>query len=188
MTSLIDFTKNFTPLTDKYGLGYITEFYADLFEPIQTKTKRLLEIGIYNGSSLLLWQNYFPNATIFGLDINYCPEVEGKERIIPMYKNAYTSETVQDLSAEPFDVIIDDGPHTFESMVFFLTNYLPLVASGGILVLEDIVDTSWTPELLKLIDPNVGTVTVHDMRGKQFVPEWLDHWQKGLDVIVIRKF
>ena len=187
MASLIEFTKNFVPRTDKYGLGYINEFYADLFEPIQDQTKRLLEIGIYNGASLLLWKNYFPNADIIGLDINHCPAVDNQERITAIYENAYTQETVAKLSSESFDIIIDDGPHSFESMQFFLINYLPLVKSGGILILEDIVDISWTPKLLELINPNVGSAVVHDMRGKQFVPEWNDHWQIGLDVIVVRK-
>ena len=73
-------------------------------------------------------------------------------------------------------------------MEFFLKNYLPLVKSKGILILEDIVEVSWTPELLKLIDPSVGTITVRDMREKQFIPAWLEYWKKGLDIIIVEKF
>jgi len=37
-----------------------------------------------------------------------------------------------------FDVIIDDGPHSWESQVWFFKNYDTLLNDGGVLVCEDI--------------------------------------------------
>lgn len=97
--------------------------------------------------------------------------------------NAYNIPTV-DETPDNLNVIIDDGPHTYESMEFFLRNYIKKLAPGGILVLEDITNISWTPNLVKLI-PKTHRVTVHDMRWKQLDPQLMRLWQKGLDVIVV---
>ena len=57
----------------------------------------------------------------------------------------------------------------------------------GVLILEDIWNINWTSSLLELIDREIGTVTVHDMRGKQLTPFLRNNWKDGLDVIVVEK-
>ncbi len=42
-----------------------------------------------------------------------------------------------------FDVLLDDGPHTLESMIQFIELYLPLLADNGVFIIEDIKDPSW---------------------------------------------
>jgi spermidine synthase len=37
-----------------------------------------------------------------------------------------------------FDIIIDDGPHTWESQEWFFENYYDLLNEGGVLLCEDI--------------------------------------------------
>jgi len=48
--------------------------YEILLGPIKNTANNILEVGIgdfgyKNGGSLLLWRNYFTNATIYGIDI-----------------------------------------------------------------------------------------------------------------------
>jgi hypothetical protein len=86
---------------------------------------------------------------------------------------------------EQFDIIIDDGPHTFETQSYFLTNYLPLLKKDGVLILEDIIDLNWTPKLLELVDDTKYKVTVVDMRLKQRDPQLLERWRSGLDIVII---
>jgi predicted O-methyltransferase YrrM len=186
--TLNQFAKNHHPRTDKYDLGYIDEFYHDLFSPRVNSVTNLLEIGTSEGHSVMLWRDFFPNALINCVDINPCPEyLRTEPRINAFSEDAYTHNFVDKFPKKFFDIVIDDGPHTFETMQFFLTNYLPLVKPGGLLILEDIIDPAWTPELLKLIDPNVSKVTTFDMRGKQNNGWLLDRWKNGLDVIVVEK-
>jgi SAM-dependent methyltransferase len=185
--SLTEFAKNHHPRTDKYDLGYIDEFYHELFAPRVHAVKNLLEIGVYQGNSILLWRDFFPHASITGVDINQCPRLHSEPRVNVFYENAYAQSFVDKFPKNLFDVIIDDGPHTFESMEFFLKNYLALVKPGGLLILEDIINPAWTPELLKLIDPGVSKVTVVDMRGKQLNANLLQDWKNGLDVIIVEK-
>lgn len=181
--------------TDKFVLGYVHEFYAEHFEPIKDKVKSVMEIGIgYSpgGDSILLWHEFFSNAKIYGLDIQTRPDrpefhIEQPRIKLFTQTDAYTQEmvnTMRDLEPDGYDIFIDDGPHTFDTMKFAIEHYLPLVKSGGVFVIEDIVDRSWTPELCKMID---GDVKVYDMRNKQRHNFWLDIWKSGLDVIVAKK-
>jgi len=185
--SLREFAKNHHPRTDKYDLGYIETFYDELFTPRSADVKNLLEIGIYKGDSILLWRDFFPNAIITGADITQCPRLHSESRVEVFYENAYTHNFVDKFPKNHFDIIIDDGPHTFESMQFFLKNYLELVQPGGLLILEDIINPAWTPELVKLIDPAVSKITAVDLRGKQHTDKLLQDWKNGLDVIIVEK-
>jgi SAM-dependent methyltransferase len=174
--------------TDKFTLGYVNEIYNDLFVPIADSVSNVLEIGIQYGPSIKLWRDFFPNAQIYGADIEKLVDFSNEERIITYYGNAYTKTFVNSLEDGKFDIVIDDGPHTYESMVFFLQNYLSKVKPGGYLVVEDIVDCNWTPKLLEIIDSELTTnIIVYEMKGKQTTPELLSRWSNGLDVIVIQR-
>jgi hypothetical protein len=52
-------------------------------------------------------------------------------------------------SLPKFDIIIDDGPHTLESMVLCIDLYLPKLNKGGVLVIEDVQSMDWIPVLNK---------------------------------------
>ena len=46
-----------------------TDLYAMLFAPLRTHARNITEIGIAAGQSLWLWNDYFPQAHIWGIDI-----------------------------------------------------------------------------------------------------------------------
>ena len=173
--------------TDKFTLGYVDEFYDMLFTPIRNDVKNVLEIGIQYGPSIKLWRDFFPNAQICGADIGKLVDLSGEDRITAYYSDAYTKTMSNSFEDNKFDIIIDDGPHTYESMVFFLQNYLSKVKPGGYLVVEDIIDCSWTPKLLEIIDKDLADVVVYEMKGKQKTDELLARWSNGLDVIVVKR-
>src|SRR5262245_60542445 len=131
--------------TDKYLLGYLEHIYDHML-PERRDVGKVLEIGIKAGGSLKLWRDWFVNAEVHGVDITPCPALTNEPRIVTYVKDAY-SESFMDNLASDYDVIIDDGPHTFDSMIYFVTRYIHKVKPGGLLVLEDIVDTSWTPKI-----------------------------------------
>lgn len=106
---------------------------------------RVLEIGVQHGGSLLLWGALFPEAgLVLGVDIALPPEgffARAQDRYPVAFRqmDAYTESARDQLvPVGPFDLIIDDGPHTPQSQVDFVRLYAPLVAPGGVLVVEDI--------------------------------------------------
>ena len=137
--------------TDKLELGYIHKFYNDLLSKHKDSFRYVLEIGIHQGASILLWRDFFTNAEIYGVDLSHCSRLDNQDRIIQILNNAYDPPLVDKLSIVPFDLIIDDGPHTLETMEFFVDHYLQLLKPGGIAIIEDIIDVSWTDKLLSKI-------------------------------------
>jgi precorrin-6B methylase 2 len=140
----------------------VDEVYEDLFKNIRTSVKRMLEIGVDNGGSILMWREYFPKANIIGIDNKNCPQLADRERIEFMESDAYKIELVDQLPSD-FDIIIDDGPHTLESMTFVIKEYLNKINQNGIIVIEDIQEFNWTNILRRLI-PEGFSVEVKDLR------------------------
>ena len=119
------------------------------------KEIKLLEIGVYKGASLSLWSKYFTKGEIYGLDIvdQRVEKYQNLDRVIMGVCNAYFPEVAGQLPN--FDIIIDDGPHTIETLQSCIELYLPKLNEGGVMVLEDIQDTSWFPLLIAKLPEDV---------------------------------
>lgn len=117
--------------------GYL-EVYDLLFED----PSRLLELGVLRGASLALWAAAFPGCDVHGVDIK---DVTVDDATV-WVGDAYTPGMVDALPG-PFDVIVDDGPHTLRSMLFVAAHYTDLLSAGGLLVIEDIPDPDWVPRI-----------------------------------------
>lgn len=142
---LLELCHNGKLVTDKY-IGtlqfhsYIENFYSKVLPSRKYTTMNLLEIGIAGGGSLWLWEKFFPAAHIYALDIDsFMPmKFKGQPRIHAEQGDAYSPEIVAKFKDGMFDIIIDDGPHTLESQCLFLDLYLPKLAPGGLIIIEDI--------------------------------------------------
>lgn len=126
--------------TDKNTVhSYIEQVYDKLFD--NPSITNILEIGAFNGGSALLWHDYFINAAIDIVDINRCDAILNHNRINHIVDNAYSLELLKTLNS--YDIIIDDGPHTLDSMIFVVDHYISLLKSGGLCVIEDVQAYSW---------------------------------------------
>ena len=149
--------------TDKNNYhSYVDEVYEDLFRDVRYSTKKLLEIGVDNGASLFMWRDYFSNAIITGIDSKVCPQAIGRERIESIVGDAYNYDTCDSLTKD-FDIIIDDGPHTLESMTFVILEYTKKINHTGMIIIEDVQDFNWT-NILKRHVPDNFDVNVRDLR------------------------
>jgi spermidine synthase len=61
--------------------------------------------------------------------------------VVPQY-DAYTFDMLNLIKEKEgkFDIIIDDGPHTWASQEWFFIYYYSLLNDGGVLVCEDIFE------------------------------------------------
>ena len=152
--------------TDKHTVHSYTEVYERLFAPMRAQCTAILEIGVQTGGSMRLWNGYFPSAIVYGIDTNLyqnqCRELAPRVRLIQA--NAYTQECASTFAPKSLDIVIDDGPHTLESMCQVIALYLPAVRPGGYLIIEDIQSLEWIPILRSQI-PSGIEVTVEDRRG-----------------------
>ncbi len=124
--------------------GY-TPTYTELFEGRRLNPVQLLEIGVATGCSVRTWLDYFPRATVVGVDI--APQFSWTDPryhqiIADQYREAEMAERVKPFA--PFDIVIDDGCHKADACVRSFNALWPLVKSGGYYIVED-VGTFWHP-------------------------------------------
>ena len=159
--------------TDKNTVHSYLDTYEELFESKKHENINVLEIGIHYGGSIKLWRDYFTNAQIYGVDvINESDGIIRENSILvdPHIKlltrvNAYDHSFINFLKSKKFDILIDDGPHTFDSVVFFVQYYLPLLNDGGVMVIEDIQHWDWIDKLSDLVPNNLkDKIRVYDLR------------------------
>lgn len=172
--------------TDKDDLGYIDNFYNELFLKVKDFPINFLEIGVYRGGSVKLWKDYLHiDSKIHAADVNYFEHLSGTHSIIG---DMYSDEQVSKFSDEYFDLIIDDGPHTFESFVLLMQKYFSKIKKGGTLIIEDIINTSWVKPLFELsYSLGYSKCEIIDMTGKQKTDDLLNRWKDGLYLLNITK-
>ena len=164
LTELIDNSR-----TDKNTTHSYIDLYQKLLESKKESARNVLEIGIGphthdDGGSIKLWHDFFINATVYALDIKPFNEVwdniKNNDRIIlytdtDAYNETFFKEKFLDKNIK-IDFMLDDGPHTLESMKQFINLYSQVMADDGILIIEDVQAWDWieklkeaTPEHLK---------------------------------------
>jgi hypothetical protein len=124
--------------TDKQYLhNYYNRFYQNLLSPYQ-KNCDILEIGVLDGASLKVWNEFFDNGIIHGIDINnYQSE---SDRIWMFNVDQSSQEKLMEFSNNGFkyDVIIDDGSHKMNDVQITAQILFENVKDGGVLVIEDL--------------------------------------------------
>lgn len=109
---------------------------------------KILEIGVLGGASVKMWNKYFYNSLVVGIDIkDDCKEYETEN--IKIEIGDQTNEKFLDYIYEKygdFDLIIDDGSHiNSDTIKTFKILFQRHLKSGGIYVVEDSV-TSYYPD------------------------------------------
>ena len=143
--------------TDKATTHSFTEVYEKYFDSFKNEKIRLLEIGIFKGASLRMWNNYFSQGMIYGIDncgigMGITPEsiknLE-KERLKTFIGDQSKREDLKKFLNEcgsDFDIIIDDGLHFQEHQQISLGFLFPHIKSKGIYVIEDLCLPNRTKE------------------------------------------
>jgi hypothetical protein len=159
-------------ITDKNTTHSYLDLYQKLLVNKKHTAKNILEIGVHSGGSIKLWRDFFDNAIIHGLDNDLTKattQITNDPRII-LYgpPNAYDESFFKSYFLNKnikFDMLLDDGPHTLDSMKSFIKLYSQVMTDDGILIIEDIQEWNWI-EILKNIVPNElkKYINVYDLR------------------------
>ncbi len=133
-----------------------SDYYEMIFVGRRDKITKVAEIGIGTnnpnlvssmqtqgkpGASLRVWRDYFPNADIFGGDIDV--NILFKEsRISTFYINQLDPNSIEQFwlstNEKNFDFILDDGLHNFEAGSTLFANSIEFLSPTGIYVIEDV--------------------------------------------------
>ena len=154
------------------GHSYLP-LYQDLLISKKETAKNVLEVGIEHGGSIKLWSDFFTNATVYGIDIMNINDVwegiKNKEKIIlhtssDAYNNDFFITHFLNKNIK-FDFMLDDGPHTLESMKAFIKLYSQIMTDDGILIIEDVQSWDWIDILKIEVPENLKQfIKVYDLR------------------------
>jgi cephalosporin hydroxylase len=118
--------------------------YVEVYERFIFQWKndaiKILEIGIEKGGSLLMWRDYFPKATIYGIDIDDKAAMDNARVTTIMGDQSKRSDLQRaiDISGGDIDILVDDGGHTMEQQQVSLGFLFKHVRPGGYYILEDV--------------------------------------------------
>lgn len=135
-----------TEIADKHGTDkgnafhLYTDRYAEILEPMRDRVRAVLELGVLEGGSLRTWAEYFPNATVYGLD--HQPQwLIIEPRITTAWADCGDPSSIQaalrTLDVARFDLVIDDASHKFADQTAALRTLAPHVMPGGVYIVED---------------------------------------------------
>ena len=121
------------------GHGF-AKFYEKKLNQLKKKKFNMLEIGTWEGASTASFSIYFPKSFIYGIDRNYRFKYQSKNIKFlncNIKKNSDLKEFERKFKNTKFDVIIDDGSHLLNDMIFSLKFFFRYLDKKGIYVIED---------------------------------------------------
>jgi hypothetical protein len=169
--------------TDKATFHNFTPIYENVLNHLRNEKIKFLEIGIWMGSSLKMWEEYFPNAEIYGADVRTEEVIKElqqthdngsfKDNIFDEKKTkilCVDQEKVEDLTglSDDWDVILDDGGHTMLQQQLSLKILFDKVKSKGVYIIEDL-HTSYYPDF-GATDNNNTIRLLNDLKNKKISP------------------
>jgi SAM-dependent methyltransferase len=137
VTTLIDLFPNYATVTgggDKGSLHSYIEVYQKQMR--RRKNIDLLEIGVWEGHSLAMWQEYFSGSRIVGIDIDLsrCRFPVDARRC----DATNPGELQIALGDATFDYIVDDGSHRVADQIASFHHLWDRVKPGGKYFIEDV--------------------------------------------------
>ena len=165
--------------TDKNTVHSYLDLYQKLLVNKKYTAKNILEVGIGDGNqgisdggSIQLWHDFFPNATIYALDIkpiySVWDGIKNNTRIVLHTScDAYNEHIFNSLfnTTIKFDFMLDDGPHSLESMIQFIRLYTQLMTDDGLLIIEDVQSWDWIETLKYAVPQELQEyIHVYDLR------------------------
>lgn len=120
------------------------ETYDKLFEPFRDGCT-ILEIGLATGDSIKLWDRYFENSKIIGVDISVVFSFEemplaAKNNVHIIECDATKLELLEHIKEyDGLDLVIEDGSHVTQDQISTFNLLKSKMKPGGIYIMEDIL-------------------------------------------------
>ena len=197
----IEYIKN-NKLSPNWVCHNYTYFYNYLFSKFRNEKISIFEMGVGVPScmnswagSLRGWEEYFHKSEIFSADIDR-EHLYNKNRIKSLFVDQENVDSIINLWSQlqdiTFDLIIDDGPHTYSSNYLFFINSIHKLKRGGIYIIED-VNLDFIEQLYLHIIGYCVTKNIcieHEKLLIPYPPKFTHHLSKILkmnNLIIIKK-
>jgi hypothetical protein len=189
-------------LASKYGTdkgpaahGY-TKYYDIYLDSYRDFNFNFLEIGVYDGSSVKMWKEYFSKANIVSIDIDPRCKMYEEPRIEIRIGDQTDVSFLNAINKElgSFDIILDDGGHSNKQQIVSFETLFPLLNPGGIYIIEDlhcsyVNGSQWDDYPIKTTNYLKDLVDKVNLNGKSFVGyteiegKPLDYFERNIEYI-----
>ncbi len=86
-----------------------------------------------------MFDEYFENSTIVGVDLSLMFDYVGKNNVELIQADATKESFLNTIEGKTFDIIIDDGSHITNDQITTFNMLKPYMKKGGVYVIEDIL-------------------------------------------------
>ena len=113
--------------------------YEALFLPFRDAAIAVIEIGVLNGASLRMWEQFFSRAELIGVDINPDARRHLSERV-RIEIGSQADKQFLAMLCEKYrpTIVIDDGSHMADHVIATFEAVFPSLQPGGLYVAEDL--------------------------------------------------
>jgi SAM-dependent methyltransferase len=155
---------------------YIDEYQKLLNQYRENST--VLEIGICRGESLKMWNEYFINSEVYGIDITdiYIKDLINENKYNIIIGDACSNDILNQLNDLTFDVIIDDGSHRIDDQINSFNILKNRMKPNGMYIIEDVNNLDNTKERYESLHNNIEIIDNRHIKNR------ID------DVLIIYKF
>lgn len=129
--------------------------YEALFQ--RGASRNILEIGVFEGGSSILFADMLPDAKIVGIDIrepnpavlSHIEQLGYADRVDIRYRTSQDDEPAisaildEKFGSQPLDVVIDDASHLYDASKRSFEIAFPRLRNGGLYVIEDWAWAHW---------------------------------------------
>jgi hypothetical protein len=141
-----------------YKVKGLIDDYERFLASRQFKCRRFLELGMWEGGSLVFWYELLRPEKIVGIDLRQWAESSYFQRYIGQHglqdtvksywqvNQADTQRVRAIVSAEfdgPLDLVVDDASHLYRPTLNSFQTLFPLVKPGGFYIIEDWAWEHW---------------------------------------------
>lgn len=159
--------------SDKGNVHSYLPVYESLLSPYRGRTRcNVLEIGLFNGASLIMWEKYF-QGHVYGIDCSETPH-DGMADLRPLIESGIYNISIGD-AADPetierfykglkFDVIVEDAGHSLDQQLKIYKTMKPYLNDGSIYIIEDVQDIDRDREFFGYA--NVEIIDRRNIKGR----------------------
>jgi hypothetical protein len=153
-----------------------TPVYYELLKDKINSIKKVLEIGVGTafsmrhvpdyivGASHKMWKDFFPNAQIYGIDIDltdFLPEERIEMFLMDSTNEQNINTLIQKIGSDQ-DLVVDDGPHAAISQLNLAKVLVPLLTGDFIYIIEDCKRPDFLKENLNFSEYNVEVIKLNE--------------------------
>ena len=161
--------------SDKNSIHSYIPVYETILAPYRHTAVNVLEIGLWHGHSLRMWEWYFTMANVYGIDCSNRPH-DGMADLRPMIESGRHRIEIGDATKESdidriygdkkFDVVIDDSSHQIDSQLKIIDIFKSRMVEGGLIVVEDIQDLDKDREKFERLPYDVEVIDLRHKKGR----------------------